>query len=51
MDNTFCCSLSNGDMLRKVIIKIGLERINIQKGVTIGALLDSRITVTILSLA
>ena len=51
MNNTFCCSLNNRDMLRKVIVKIGLERINIQEGVTVEALLDSRVTVTILSLA
>ena len=33
MENTSCCNL-NRDMLRKVTVKIGLERINIQKGVT-----------------
>ncbi len=29
-------------MWRKVIVKIGLERINTQKGVTVEALLDSK---------
>ena len=29
-------------MRRKVIVKIGLERINTQKGVTVEALLDSK---------
>jgi len=33
MENTSCCNL-NRDMLRKVTVKIGLERINTQKGVT-----------------
>ena len=28
-------------MLREIIVKIGLERINIQEGVTVEALLDS----------
>jgi len=42
MDNTFCCNLDNKDLLREVIVKIGLERINTQKGVTVEALLDSR---------
>ena len=29
-------------MLRKIIVKIGLERIDIQEGVTVEALLNSR---------
>ena len=41
MDNKFCYNLYNGDMLREFIVKIGLERINTQKGVIVEALLDS----------
>ena len=41
IDNTSCCNLDNGDMLREVTVKIGLERINIQEEVTVEALLDS----------
>ena len=41
MDNTSCCSLDNENILRAVIVKIGLEKINIQKEVTVKALLDS----------
>ena len=36
-------------MLRKVIVKIGSERIDIQKGVTIEALLDSSVTELVIS--
>jgi len=35
MENTFCCNLDNENMLRKVTVKIGLERINTQEGVTV----------------
>ena len=41
VDNTFYYNLDNGNMLRKVTVKIGLERIDMQKGVTIEVLLDS----------
>ena len=41
MDNTFYYDLNNGELLREVIVKIGLERIRIQKGVTVKALLNS----------
>ena len=34
-------NLDNGDMLRKMMVKIGLERIDIQEEVTVEALLDS----------
>ena len=33
-----------GKPLREVIVKIGLERIDIQEGITVEALLDSRAT-------
>ena len=41
INNTSCCNLNNEDMLRKVMVKIGLERIDLQEGVTVEALLDS----------
>jgi len=41
MDNTSSCSLDNGDMLKEVMVKIGAERIDIQEGITVEALLDS----------
>ena len=52
MENTFYCNLDNRDILRKLIVKIGLERINLQKGVIVEVLLDSSaiILVMILSL-
>ena len=31
-------------LLREVIVKIGLEKIDIQEGVTVEPLLDSRVT-------
>jgi len=43
IDNTSCYNLNNRDMLREVIVKIGLERIDTQEGVTAEALLDSSI--------
>ena len=50
IDNTSCCNLDNRDMLRKVIVKIGLERINTQERITVEALLDSSIMGLIMSL-
>ena len=44
VDNTSNCNLNNGNMLREVAVKIGLERINTQEGVIVEALLDSRAT-------
>ena len=41
IDNIFYYSLDNGDMLREVMVKIGLERIDMQEGVIVEALLDS----------
>ena len=49
MDNTFCCSLNNGDLLREVMVKIGLERIDIQEGVIVEALLGSGATELVMS--
>ena len=42
VDNISCCNLDKGDMLRKVTVKIRLEKINIQEGVIVEVLLDSR---------
>ena len=50
IDNISCCNLDNGDMLREVTVKIGLERIDMQEGVTVKALLDSRATELVISL-
>jgi len=49
MNNIFCCNLGNKDMLREVMVKIGLERIDIQEVVTVEALLDSRATGLVMS--
>ena len=49
IDNISCCSLDNGDMLREVTVKIGLERIDMQKGVTVEALLDNSTTGLVIS--
>ena len=50
IDKIFCCNLYNGDMLREVTVKIGLERIDTQEGVTVKALLDSKATELVMSL-
>ena len=47
--NDISCYNLNNDMLRKVTVKIGLERIDTQKGVTVEALLDSRATELVMS--
>jgi len=47
--DTFCCNLDNGDILRKVAVRIRLERIDTQEGVTVEALLDSRATELVMS--
>ena len=49
MENIFCCNLNNRDMLREVIVKIRLERINIQKRVIVEILLDSSVMDLIMS--
>jgi len=50
IENKSCYNLSNEDMLKKVIVKIGLERIDTQEGVTVKALLDGRVTELVISL-
>jgi len=36
------CNLDNENILREVMVKIGLERINMQEEVIVEVLLDSR---------
>ena len=50
MENISCCNLNNRNMLREVTVKIGLERIDTQKGVIVEVLLDSSITGLVISL-
>ena len=40
---------AEGKTLREVTVKIGLERIDMQKGITVEALLDSRATGLVMS--
>ena len=49
MDNTSCCNLDKEDLLREVMVKIGLERIDIQEGIIVEALLDSGATGLVMS--
>jgi len=48
-DNISMCDLDKGDFLRKVTVKIKLERIDIQEGITVEALLDSGAIVLVVS--
>jgi len=43
-------SEEEGELLREAIVKIGLERINMQEEITVELLLDSGITVLVISL-
>ena len=49
VDNISACNLDNKNMLREVTVKIELERINMQEGVTVEVLLDSRATELVIS--
>jgi len=49
-ENTSSCNLDKGDLLRKVTVKIGLERIDMQEGIMVEALLDSDATGLVMSL-
>ena len=40
-NNISCCNLNNENMLKEVTVKISLERIDMQKGIMVEALLDS----------
>jgi len=48
-DNTSICNLDKGDLLREVMVKIGLERIDTQEGITVEVLLDSGVTGLVMS--
>jgi len=41
VENTFTCDLNKGNLLREIMVKIGLERINTQEEITVEALLNS----------
>ena len=49
MDNTAGCNLKNEEALKEVIVKIELERIDTQEGITVEALLDSSATGLVMS--
>ena len=49
IDNISCYSLNNGDLLREVTVKIGLERIDTQKRIIVEVLLDSGTTGLVMS--
>ena len=49
MDNTSIYNLNKGDLLREVTVKIGLERIDIQKGIIVEVLLDSGVIGLVIS--
>jgi len=42
VDNISACNLDKGDMLREIMVKIELKRIDIQEEVIVEALLDNR---------
>jgi len=48
-DNTSIYDLVKKDFLREVTVKIGLERIDMQEGITVEALLDSGVTRLVMS--
>jgi len=50
MENKFCYNLDSGYMLREVIVKIRLERINSQKEAIVEVLLDSSVIKLVMSL-
>ena len=49
MENTSCSNLDNGNMLIEVIVKIGLQRIDIQERVIVEMLLDSSVIKLVIS--
>jgi len=49
VDNKFICNLDKEDLLRKVTVKIGLERIDMQEGITVEVLLNSGATGLVMS--
>ena len=49
IDNTAGCNLNNEERLREVIVKISLERVDIQKRIAVEVLLDSGTTELVMS--
>jgi len=49
-ENIFIYNLNNKKLLREVIVKIGLERVDMQKEVTVEMLLDSGAIELVMSL-
>ena len=49
MDNTSIYNLNKGDLLREVTVKIGLERIDMQKGIIVEVLLNSGVIGLVIS--
>jgi len=50
MNNTSCYEPKNEELLREVIVKIGLKRIDIQEGVIVEVLLDNGTIELVMSL-
>jgi len=49
VENTSTCKLEKGDLLRKVTVKIGLKRIDMQEEIAVEVLLDSGATRLVMS--
>ena len=49
MNNTSIYNLNKGDLLREVTVKIGLERIDMQKRIIVEVLLDSGVIGLVIS--
>ena len=49
VDNISYCNLNNKDMIREIIVKIGLKRINTQEEIITEVLLDSGATELVMS--
>jgi len=49
VNNISYCNLYDGNLLREVTVKIGLERIDTQEEVTVEALLDSGVIGLVMS--
>ena len=50
IDNIFYYNLNNRDILKEVMVRIGLKRIDTQEGVTVEALLDNGAMELVMSL-
>ena len=50
IENISCYNLNNEKMLRKVMVKIGLKRIDMQKEVMVEILLDNGTMILVISL-